>query len=382
MHSLQTGKRINIKVIIIDMNRNHYCIIMAGGIGSRFWPVSRNARPKQFLDILGVGKTFLQQTFERFAKIMPVENILVVTSVQYRDLVKEQIPLVPDDNILLEPYRRNTAPCVAYATYKLLEKNPGASVVVAPSDHLILNDDVFLETISNALNYADKHNVLLTLGINPTRPETAYGYIQANKNSHVSISGNVAYSVKTFTEKPNEELAEVFVKSGEFLWNSGIFIWNLQAIKTELEMHQEGISSLFGKGKGIYYTPGEEAFIKSVYEDCTSISIDYGIMEKTEKAIVFPASFGWSDLGTWESLYVQADKDEKGNHVVGEETLLSDVDECVIVNQEKEKLVVVNGLSGYMVINTEDVLLVCPRDESAFKSILTDLPLNEFMKFQ
>lgn len=377
MRSLQNGK-----VTAKKMNKNNYCIIMAGGIGSRFWPVSRNSKPKQFLDILGVGKSFLQQTYERFSNIIDKDNIIIVTSLNYKDLVIEQLPGINQDNVLLEPYRRNTAPCIAYATYKILEKNPAATVVVAPSDHLIVNDKLFLDTIENALEYAGGHNVLLTLGITPTRPETAYGYIQANKSEKVTIGDKPAYMVKTFTEKPNDELAEVFVKSGEFLWNSGIFIWNLQTIKNELELHQKGIASMFSKGSGLYYTQAEQDFIKSVYEDCTSISIDYGIMEKTEKAVVYPATFGWSDLGTWESLYSEASKDERGNHVVGDETMVSDVNDSIILTQEKKKLVVVKGLKNYMVVNTEDVLLVCPREEAAFKSILTDLPLNEFMKYQ
>lgn len=377
MRSLQNGK-----VTAKKMNKNNYCIIMAGGIGSRFWPVSRNSKPKQFLDILGVGKSFLQQTYERFSNIIDKDNIIIVTSVSYKDLVIEQLPGINQDNVLLEPYRRNTAPCIAYATYKILEKNPAATVVVAPSDHLIVNDKLFLDTIENALEYAGGHNVLLTLGITPTRPETAYGYIQANKSEKVTIGDKPAYMVKTFTEKPNDELAEVFVKSGEFLWNSGIFIWNLQTIKNELELHQKGIASMFSKGSGLYYTQAEQDFIKSVYEDCTSISIDYGIMEKTEKAVVYPATFGWSDLGTWESLYSEASRDERGNHVVGDETMVSDVNDSIILTQEKKKLVVVKGLKNYMVVNTEDVLLICPREEAAFKSILTDLPLNEFMKYQ
>ena len=364
------------------MNKDHYCIIMAGGIGSRFWPVSRNARPKQFLDILGMGKSFLQQTFERFARIMPVENILVVTSLQYKDLVMEQIPEILPEHVLLEPYRRNTAPCIAYATYKLMQKNPKASVVVAPSDHLILNDDVFLNTINNALNYADHNNILMTLGIKPTRPETAYGYIQVNKNTPVDMDGNVAYGVKIFTEKPNLDLAKVFIDSGEFLWNSGIFIWNLKAIKTELERLQPDIALLFKEGDRIYYTTKEEDFINKVYDECKSISIDYGIMEKTDKAIVYPVSFGWSDLGTWESLYAQVGKDDASNHVQAEETMLRNVSNSIVVSDEKSKLIVVQGLNNYMVINTKDVLMICPREESVFKSVLTDLSLEDFIKYQ
>ncbi len=355
---------------------------MAGGIGSRFWPVSRNSRPKQFLDILGMGKSFLQQTFERFSKIMPVENILVVTSLQYKDLVMEQIPDILPEHVLLEPYRRNTAPCISYATYKLLQKNPKASVVVAPSDHLILNEDLFLKTITEALNYAEKHNSLMTLGVKPTRAETAYGYIQVNKNQPLDIDGNMAYGVKVFTEKPNLDLAKVFVDSGEFLWNSGIFIWNLQTIKGELERLQPDIANLFIALESAYYTEKEETLINEVYEECTSISVDYGIMEKTDKAIVYPVSFGWSDLGTWESLYSQVGKDDQNNHIQADDTMLMDVSNSIVVSEEKSKLIVVSGLDNYMVINTDDVLMICPRNNGAFKSILTELPLKDLNQYQ
>lgn len=355
---------------------------MAGGIGSRFWPVSRNSRPKQFLDILGMGKSFLQQTFERFSKIMPVENILVVTSLQYKDLVMEQIPEILPEHVLLEPYRRNTAPCISYATYKLLQKNPDASVVVAPSDHLIINEDLFLKTITEALNYAESHNSLMTLGVKPTRAETAYGYIQVNKNQPLDIDGNMAYGVKVFTEKPNLDLAKVFVDSGEFLWNSGIFIWNLQTIKGELERLQPDIANLFIALESAYYTDKEEKLINEVYEECTSISVDYGIMEKTDKAIVYPVSFGWSDLGTWESLYSQVGKDDKNNHIQAEDTMLMEVSNSIVVSEEKSKLIVVSGLDNYMIINTDDVLMICPRNNGAFKSVLTELPLKDLNQYQ
>lgn len=364
------------------MNKNHFCIIMAGGIGSRFWPVSRNSKPKQFLDILGIGKSFLQQTFERFAKVIPVENILIVTSTQYKQLVSEQLPEILEENILLEPYRRNTAPCIAYATYKLMQKNPNASVVVSPSDHLILNDEIFLETICNALDFADTNDYLMTLGITPSRPETAYGYIQAVKNNRMDINGHIGYEVKTFTEKPNAELAKVFVDSGEFLWNSGIFIWNLKTIKNELETLQPAITGLFDKGSEYYYTSEEESFISRVYEECTGISIDYGVMEKTDKAVVYPVSFGWSDLGTWESLYAQVNTDSSGNMLQAENMLIGDVTNSIIISEEKEKLLVVKNLDNFMVINTDDVLMICPRDEAAFKSIIADVPLKDFNKFQ
>ncbi len=364
------------------MDKNRYCVIMAGGIGSRFWPISRNARPKQFLDILGTGKTFLQSTFERFCRIVPVENIMVVTSESYRNLVAEQLPLVPESNVLLEPYRRNTAPCIAYATYKIESINPDAVVVVAPSDHLILNEDIFIETIESAFEYAADNEVLLTLGIKPTRPETGYGYIQCNMSRFHNVNGNTAYSVKTFTEKPDLELARVLVESGEFLWNSGIFVWNVKTIMSELEAKLPDVASLFEKGRSHYYRESEHSFIADIYETCQSISIDYGVMEKTDKAWAFKASFGWSDLGTWDSLYIQSEKDGNGNMLKGENLMLSDVDGSIVLSEEKNKLVTVSGLHDFMVVNTEDVLMICPRDSKSFKAVITDLAISDKTKFQ
>ena len=364
------------------MNKNYYCIIMAGGIGSRFWPVSRNSTPKQFLDILGVGSTFIQQTYKRFVKIVPKENILVVTSVQYEELVKEQLPELLPENILLEPFRKNTAPCIAYATYKLLCRNKDAVIVVSPSDHLIFDEAIFAETIRNALDYAQREDVLITLGVKPTKPETAYGYIQCNVNNPIDINGNTSFEVKTFTEKPDANLAHVFVESGEFLWNSGIFIWNLNTIRQELEKSQGRIASLFSKGEGVYYTDGESEFIERAYEDCPSISIDYGVMEKTQKAVVYPTFFGWSDLGTWESLYAQEKKDENGNMIKAGAVMLNNVDRALILSDQPHKLIVAYDLDGYMIINTENVLMICPRDEVTVKNIITDLPLNNFGDYQ
>ena len=365
----------------MDTN-NNYCIIMAGGIGSRFWPVSRNGKPKQFLDILGTGKSFLQQTFDRFEKIVPADHILVVTSALYEDLVKEQLPRIKEENILLEPYRRNTAPCIAYATYKLYKKVPDATVVVAPSDHLIRNEEVFLNTIRCALEYAGEHNELFTLGISPDRPETGYGYIQTNRSNFKSIGGHTVYSVKTFTEKPDKELAKVLVESGEFLWNSGIFIWNLRTIKEEMEKHLPDISGPFSDAMPYYYTDKENGYIQEIYEACNGISIDYGVMEKTDKSWVFEASFGWSDLGTWESLYSHWKKDSGGNMVQAPENMIEEVKGSIIVSNEKNKLVVVKGLENYMVVNTDDVLMICPKDEVSFKNVITDLAVNEHSKYQ
>jgi mannose-1-phosphate guanylyltransferase len=366
-----------------DMGKeNNYCIIMAGGVGSRFWPVSRNSKPKQFLDFFGTGISFLQQTYNRFVKIIPPENIMIVTSGQYKELVEEQLPQMLPENILLEPHRRNTAPCIAYATYKLQKKNPKATVVVAPSDHLIINEDIFLDTISSALEYAQDHNDLFTLGIKPTRPETGYGYIQVNTEQTRQIGNSRVFNVKTFTEKPDAELAKVFVGSGEFLWNSGIFVWNVQAIAQELEKYLPDIANQFKDIIPYYYTPQEEEYIKGIYESCNGISIDYGVMEKTSRSWVFETSFGWSDVGTWEALYHLGQKDDNENLLSVGDSMIDKVEGSIIVSNEDDKLVVVKGLKDFMVINTDDVLLVCPRDAVRFKNVITDLTVNEFDKYQ
>ena len=355
---------------------------MAGGVGSRFWPVSRNAKPKQFLDFFGTGLSFLQQTYNRFAKIIPQENIMIVTSQQYKELVEEQLPQMLPENILLEPHRRNTAPCIAYATYKLQKKNPDATVVVAPSDHLIINEDIFLATIEAALGQAAEHNELITLGIKPTRPETGYGYIQVNTARTKEIGGSKVYSVKTFTEKPDLELAKVFMSSGEFLWNSGIFVWNVKTIAQELEKHLPDIANQFKDIIPYYYTPLEEEYIKGISEGCNGISIDYGVMEKTSCSWVFETSFGWSDVGTWEALYMLGEKDDNDNLLSVGDSMIDKVEGSIVVSSEEDKLVVVKGLKDYMVINTDDVLLVCPRDSVRFKNVITDLTVNEFDKYQ
>lgn len=363
------------------MKSNSYCIIMAGGVGSRFWPVSRISRPKQFLDILGTGRSFLQQTYDRFVKIIPSDNIVIVTSEIYKNLVKEQLPEILDENILLEPFRRNTAPCIAYATYKIINKAPDATIVVAPSDHYISNENVFLDVISAALDYASKNDELLTLGIKPTRPETAYGYIQSNINIQKNIEGHSAFAVKTFTEKPDASLAKIFVDSGEFYWNSGIFIWNIETIRRELEDWLPDIALPFSKGRDIYYTDQEQDYILGVYETISGVSIDYGVMEKTDKAWVFQASFGWSDLGTWESLFIHSQKDESNNFIKAEEVMIDKVSNSIIMTDRKDKLMALKGLDNYMIVDTEDVLMICPRDEARFKNLLTDLTVKEKTKF-
>lgn len=349
---------------------------MAGGIGSRFWPLSRNAKPKQFLDILGLGKSLLQLTYERFIRIIPAERILVVTSEQYKDLVREQLPDIPGSNILSEPYRRNTAPCIAYATYKLLKTDPEASVVVAPSDHLIIGDEDFLGTILSALQLAGENDILITLGIKPTRPETGYGYIQAVRKEALPIGDHLAYPVKTFTEKPDLELARVLVESGEFYWNSGIFVWSLASIERQLERWLPEISLPFRNGLSIYNTPHEMKFINKVYEEIRNVSIDYGVMEKATNTYVISASFGWSDLGSWESIYIHYDKDAKGNAVIASKALLDNVRDSLVYFGQENKLLVVKGLKDYIVVDTPDALLICPKDETQFRQLFNDIAHN------
>ncbi len=350
---------------------------MAGGIGSRFWPASRQSKPKQFIDILGVGRTFLQMTFDRYARIVPPENIIIVTAERYAKLVREQLPDVSNDNILLEPYKRNTAPCVAYATYKLFSRNPDATVVVAPSDHLIIGDEQFQDTIRTALENAEHSMNLYTIGIDPTRPETNYGYIQINKAVTKRIGRHESYQVKTFTEKPNADLAKVFLETREFFWNSGMFIWNLKAIKAELERCLPEVTTLFRGGEQFYYTPAESDFIRRVYEDCPAISIDYGVMEKTQKAWVFLSDFGWSDLGTWDAVYERVAKDSDGNVISGGVPMVDDVRGSIVLCDDRRKLVVARGFENLMVIDLKDVLLVCHRDDKTVKDIVTDLTMRD-----
>jgi mannose-1-phosphate guanylyltransferase len=338
---------------------------MAGGVGSRFWPLSRNAKPKQFLDILGTGRTFVQQTFDRLTKIIPPENIVVVTSASYKELVEEQLPQVLQSNILLEPLRRNTAPCIAYATYKLLTKMSDATVVVAPSDHLIMNEAEFICVIEQAIREAEADKNLITIGIRPSRPETGYGYIQVTESAGKHKSKE-ACRVKTFIEKPSADMAEVLVKSGEFVWNSGIFVWTLQAIRAAFLAHLPDLSKLFEAGSSAYYAADEAQFISNAYNECKAISIDYGVMEKAENVYVICADFGWSDLGTWTSLYLQLEKDANGNALPPGSAQQPDnvapdnVKNC-LVYAPAEKLVVLQELDGYLVVDTSDVLMVCKR---------------------
>lgn len=349
---------------------------MAGGTGSRFWPLSRYAKPKQFLDILGTGRTFLQQTFDRFSKIIPVENFVVVTSTKYKSFVLEQLPQLKESQILLEPIRRNTAPCIAYAAYKIKMKNPQATLVVAPSDHVILKEEEFITQINNGLAFARQNDVLLTLGIKPCRPETAYGYIQVKKKVDFNDLDNL-YKVKIFAEKPDLQMAKIFVESGEFFWNSGIFIWSMAAITEAFNQYLPDVSSLFEKGMKLYYTADEVHFISKIYSELQSISVDYGIMEKASNVYVLTADFGWSDLGNWGTLYENRKKDDAGNVIGGDNTLIYDTKNCII-NISGEKIAVLQGLDGYIIAESNDILMVCRlEDEQQIKTFVTDVRIKK-----
>lgn len=336
--------------------KNNFVVIMAGGTGTRFWPYSRQQKPKQFLDILGVGKSLLQLTFERFAKIVPEENIFIVTNEQYDKITKEQLPQLSKDQLLLEPLKKNTAPCIAYASAKILKKNKDARIVVSPSDHAIFNEEEFIHTINTGLNNVDEKS-LITIGINPTRPDTGYGYIQYRD------SVNVLKRVKTFTEKPTEELAEKFIESGDYVWNAGIFIWKATAIMAAYEEYLPEIYEAFSEIGSDFYTDSEQNTISRVYMLCKNISVDYGIMEKSNDVHMLLGNFTWLDLGHWNSLHESVEKDENQN-LIQANTLLYDVKNTMIKGSE-DKMILVEGLEGYVVADCDNVLLICKKDNEA-----------------
>lgn len=355
------------------MQSKYYAIIMAGGIGSRFWPLSRTKRPKQFLDILGIGKTLLQQTFDRFTELIPAENIYIVSNAEYRDLISDQLPALPQENILLEPFRRNTAPCIDYANFRILQKDPEASIIVAPSDHLIMKEEAFLELVRYGLEFVSKKQALLTLGIQPSRPETGYGYIQAVQKPVAGYEKTDLKKVKTFTEKPNLEMAKIFYESGEFYWNAGIFLWSLPSIMKAFEKYEPEVHQLFQMGIGIYGTNEEEHFIAETYERCKNISIDYAIMEKAENVYVLASDIGWSDLGTWGSLYEQMEADGEGNAVSGKHVFLYNSSGNVI-NVPEDKLVLLQGMENFIVVESDGVLLICKKEEEQrIKEFVNDI---------
>jgi mannose-1-phosphate guanylyltransferase len=351
---------------------------MAGGIGSRFWPMSRTNFPKQFLDILGTGRTLIQSTYDRFEQFIPKENIYVVTSQDYEAIVKEQLPELPVDNILSEPSRKNTAPCIAYISFKLIQKDPEASLIVAPADHLILDNKAFVKVCFEALNFVAKHNAFLTLGIKPTYPNTGYGYIQYEEHAVVD---NI-YKVKTFTEKPDIETAKTFMASGDFLWNAGIFVWQTKNILPAFEAHLPEIYEVFHAEEAHFNTAEENAALERIYPQCTNISIDYGIMEKADNVYIIPSAFGWSDLGTWASAYDNLDKDYLGNAVSGGENVIVIDATKNMVKVENEKLVLLQGLNDYIIVDTKDVLLICKKDkEQEIKDYVAEVKRNKGDKF-
>ncbi|WP_294537848.1 mannose-1-phosphate guanylyltransferase [uncultured Bacteroides sp.] len=353
------------------IDKNSYCVIMGGGIGSRFWPFSRKSLPKQFLDFFGTGRSLLQMTLDRFKKIIPTENILIVTNAMYADLVREQLPELKDEQILLEPARRNTAPCIAWASYHIKARNPNANIVVAPSDHLILKEEEFLDTVKKGLDFVAQSDKLLTLGIKPNRPETGYGYIQIDEPV-----GDNFYKVKTFTEKPELELAKIFLESGEFYWNSGLFMWNVNSIINTGERLLPELAAKLGSNPEVYATENEKAFIEENFPACPNVSIDIGVMEKADNVFVSLGDFGWSDLGTWGSLYDLSEKDASGNVALKCHSQLYNCKDNIVV-LPKGKLAVIDGLEGYLVAESNNVLLICRKDEEhAIRKYVNDAQMQ------
>lgn len=353
--------------------KDNYCVIMGGGIGSRFWPFSRESFPKQFLDFFGTGRSLLQMTFDRFAKIIPVENIYIVTNERYADLIREQLPELAQHQILLEPCRRNTAPCIAYAAYHIKACNPNANIVVAPSDHLILKEEAFLDDVQKGLDFVKHNKALVTLGIKPSRPETGYGYIQSS-----DIMMEEFTKVKTFTEKPNLELAKVFQESGEFFWNSGIFLWNVDAILEAFGKFLPDIAARFDMGKDSFNTENERAFIQENFPYCLNISIDYGIMEKADNVYMLCVDFGWADLGTWGSLFDLATKDEHNNAVLKKnQAVFYESSGNVIALENSDRLVVIEGIDDCIIAESGNVLLICKKDdEQRIKQFVADVQIK------
>lgn len=354
---------------------NYYVAIMAGGVGSRFWPASREKLPKQFLDILGVGKSLIRLTFERFLNIVPAERILVVTNKIYMDLVAENIPELPTENIIGEPSRNNTAPCVAYTAMRLKAINENACFVVAPSDHVILKESIFLEKIMQALDFASEKDAIVTLGIQPTRPDTGYGYIESSKN--VVESG--FETVNTFREKPDLETAKKYISDGSYYWNAGIFVWSVKTILNSFLENAPDIYNILNQDFTKYNTAGEQDYIDEVYPQTPNISVDYAILEKAKNVYILPVDIGWSDLGTWNALHAFKDKNEEGSVIIGENTLLLESSNC-IVRSDAEKLVVIKGLDDYIVIDEKDVLMIYPKsEEQNIKALRQSIKDNRYL---
>jgi mannose-1-phosphate guanylyltransferase len=349
---------------------------MAGGIGSRFWPFSRTNYPKQFHDVLGVGRSMLQLTADRFRGICPPQNIFVVTNCAYAALVQEQLPTLPADQILGEPIGRNTAPCVAYASYRIRQRDPHAVIIVSPADHAVLREEEFRRLVREAVAAATEHEVLITLGVQPSRPDTGYGYIQYFEDANYQLADTSLQKVKTFTEKPSAEVADSFIKSGDFLWNAGLFIWRADVIIAALQQYSSEVAQLFETGTAFLGSEQEAVFITDAYARCPSISIDYAVMEKATNVYVLPADIGWSDLGTWDSLHRVGQRDAE-NNVVDGDAILYDTQECIIKTPH-ERLVVVQGLRNYIIAEYDNVLLICERSqEQRVKDFVADVKLQK-----
>ncbi|XOV93220.1 MAG: mannose-1-phosphate guanylyltransferase [Bacteroidota bacterium] len=357
------------------MNKHLHIVIMAGGSGTRFWPYSRNKKPKQFLDVLGTGRSLLQMTYDRFKGTASEANIWIVSNEIYDDLLHEQFPEMDDSKILLEPSKRNTAPCIAYAAYKIRQKDPDAIMVVLPSDHVIFNEKEFISTIEKAVAFTDDQK-LITIGIQPIRPETGYGYIQYLDETNQDLK-----KVKTFTEKPDSELAQKFIESGDFVWNAGIFVWKVNAIISAIEELQPELAECFNSNQ--YFTDQEKKYIETSYAHCQNISIDYAIMEKSPHVYTILGNFGWSDLGSWNALHEIMDKDENLNVAQGKVTLYESSDNFIISkSKNKDKLMVLQGLEGYLVADFEDILLICKKEDSSiFREFVSDIKLQKGEEF-
>ena len=360
------------------MNKHFYVAILAGGLGTRFWPKSRASFPKQFLDILGTGETLIQAAYKRYTSFILPENIFIITSEEYVSIIREQLPDLNHDNILAEPSRKNTAPCVAYMAFKILQQDPEAAFVVAPSDHIVTDTETFKQLSLEGLNFAKENNAFVTLGIKPTYPNTGYGYIQYDTNSAKQDS---VFKVKTFTEKPDIELAKTFLASGDFLWNAGIFMWAAKDVVQAFEQFQPEMCELFASEKNNFNTPEEKYALERIYPLCVSVSIDYAIMEKADNVFVIPAEFGWSDLGTWNSAYTNLSKDKKGNAATTENIICYDISNSMISASE-EKLLVLQGLEDFIVVDTEDVLLICKKEkEQQVKEFLSEVKRKKGDKY-
>lgn len=334
---------------------------MAGGIGSRFWPMSTPERPKQFIDVLGTGSTLLQLTVDRFKEVCPIENVWVVTSAKYKELVRQQLPQIPESNVLFEPCMRNTAPCIAYVAWKIKKKDPRANLVISPSDHIVMNGKEFTRVIAKGLEFTAATDNILTLGMKPSRPETGYGYIKIQDSSGTDQKGEIRL-VEGFKEKPDRITAMQYLNEGGYYWNAGIFLWNVATIEKAFRDNQPEIARIFDSLNDKYYTPDEQTQIDRLFPDCENISIDYAVMERADNIYVFPADFGWSDLGTWGSLHEQLEQDENANAVVGNGVRLVECKDCVVHVSDNKKMVL-QGLDGYIIAEHNNVFLVCKQDE-------------------